>query len=355
MPRKLLILWLGLAAGLLARDRIAYIEFYGYTGIDVEAVRRALPFREGDKRSKSIERRAREAVRRVTGRDATGVSQICCVGDGDGTIFIGLPGESSRTFIPDPAPNGDAPVAAELRKLYEKMQKAEFAAMSKGHGETEIVGYRLMKERGAAAAEMAVRGYALKHEQELLRTLSGDRRPSERAIAADALGYGARTARQIAALVQAARDADDGVRNWAVRALSEILRADSSIASQAPAEPFLDLVRSGVWTDRNKGAMVLWPLTESRDPQLLARVRSEAWDALVEMARWRVAGWSTPARFILARAAGMPEARIVALVDGPADAFFAALDAYPTPSGVPRRRHANMRPHVSGTDAVIVR
>ena len=31
------------------------------------------------------------------------------------------------------------------------------------------------------------------------------------------------------------------------------------------------MIRSGIWTDRNKSSAVLWPLTQSRDPQLLAR------------------------------------------------------------------------------------
>jgi len=39
-----------------------------------------------------------------------------------------------------------------------------------------------------------------------------------------------------------------------------------------PPDDFIDMIRSGTWTDRNKSSSVLWPLTQSRNPQLLAAV-----------------------------------------------------------------------------------
>jgi hypothetical protein len=77
------------------------------------------------------------------------------------------------------------------------------------------------------------------------------------------------------------------------------------------------MVRSGKWTDRNKASFALLSLTESRDPQLLALLKSEASDALMEMANWRAIGWASPARVILARVAGIPEERIKDLASAP--------------------------------------
>jgi hypothetical protein len=48
-------------------------------------------------------------------------------------------------------------------------------------------------------------------------------------MAADALGFGERSRRQIDALVRAIRDPDSGVRNNSVRALGEIEDADPSV------------------------------------------------------------------------------------------------------------------------------
>lgn len=67
------------------------------------------------------------------------------------------------------------------------------------------------------------------------------------------------------------------------------------------------------------------PLTEARDSRVLAILKSEAGDALEEMARWRPVGWALPARVVLGRIAGWPEDRVEQLARGPVEAFFAAL------------------------------
>lgn len=85
------------------------------------------------------------------------------------------------------------------------------------------------------------------------------------------------------------------------------------------------MIRSGIWTDRNKSSAVLWPLTESRNPQLLARLKSEAGDALLEMARWRADSWAFATRIVLGRIAGIPEERVIPLAAGPLDAFLSAI------------------------------
>ena len=67
-------------------------------------------------------------------------------------------------------------------------------------------------------------------------------------------------------------------------------------------------------------------LTESRDPKLLQQLRTEAMEALVEMARWRFAGHAAFARRLLGRIAGIEEARLDTLVerDDQAEAIIAA-------------------------------
>jgi len=321
-----LLILLVLATALSARDRIAYIEFFGYQGIDLDAVRNALPFHGGDKLSSDLEGQARAAVKRVTGRDITGFNVVCCADDGDSVVFVGLPGASSHVFRFNPPPQGDATAPDELAALWRNMSQAEIKAVQNGNSEEDgAPGYRLLKEAGARAAEVAVRTYALQHQDEMIRVLESSGKPDQRAIAADALGYGARTTRQMAALVRAARDPDSDVRNNSTRALGEILRADPSAAAQVPADTFIDMVRSGTWSDRNKGCLTLWPLTQSRDPKLLAQVKSEAEVALWEIARWRSIGWAFCARAVLGRTAGIPEERLNPLAFGPLEAFTAAM------------------------------
>jgi hypothetical protein len=85
------------------------------------------------------------------------------------------------------------------------------------------------------------------------------------------------------------------------------------------------MVRSGTWTDRNKASLVLAPLTKSRNPEILARLKKDAWDALMEMARWRPFGWQMGPRMILARIAGLPEARAKELGWVSTEAFLDAI------------------------------
>jgi hypothetical protein len=70
------------------------------------------------------------------------------------------------------------------------------------------------------------------------------------------------------------------------------------------------MLNSGSWTDRNKGGWVVESLTASRDPKLLAQLRSEALVSLIEMARWHSNGHAYTARVLLGRIAGIEEERL---------------------------------------------
>lgn len=325
MCGRILVLVFTVTTSLCARDKIAFVEFLGYRGIDVEAIRKALPFHEGDPVTRALRQQAKDAVKRVTGLEATDVAIVCCVQDGDSAVFIGLPGKSSRVFTLNAAPAGDAVPPAELTSLCNKMQKAEDEAFKKGSYEEDgSPGYRLSKEPDARAAELALREYAMKHEEEIVRVLDAAAKADRRAMAAVSLGYGANSARQMAALLRASRDPDSGVRNDAMRALGEILGGNPSLGKQLPADTFIDMIRSGVWTDRNKSSAVLWSLTESRDPELLKRLKAEASDALEEMARWQ-GNWAFLPRVILARIAGIPEDQANQLAIEPLATFLTAV------------------------------
>jgi hypothetical protein len=88
-----LVLLFVLTGALFARDRIADIEFFGYKGVDVEAVRKALPVAPGTPNTEGTKGAVREAVRRATGRDATDVAFVCCDAQGESRVN---PAGSSR-------------------------------------------------------------------------------------------------------------------------------------------------------------------------------------------------------------------------------------------------------------------
>ncbi len=325
-----LVLLLVLAVPAAARDRVALIEFFGYQGLEVEPIRNALPVQEGAPYSADAKEQVREAVRRVTGRDATDVQGICCDENGDRVLFIGLPGRSSREFRLNPLPTGSVRLSDKITELYARLDRAEEAAARQGGDaprEDDSSGYRLLHYAPARELELQVREYALAHESEIRDALQNSSDARHRAIAADALGFAERSPGQIAALVQACRDPDDDVRNNSTRALGVLLSAEPALAEQIPAAVFIEMVGSGIWSDRNKGSFVLGALAESQDARLAEQIKSEAWEPLLEMARWRDIGHAARARLLLGSILGIPEDRLMQLAFGPPQPFLEAIGA----------------------------
>ena len=63
----------------------------------------------------------------------------------------------------------------------------------------------------------------------------------------------------------------------------------------------------------------------ARDPQLIARLRAEALDPLIEMARWRSEGHAACGKMVLARIAGAKEGEILRYGFSPAEAVLELL------------------------------
>jgi HEAT repeat protein len=161
-------------------------------------------------------------------------------------------------------------------------------------------GYALHPDEKLHAVELSIREYAVAHEELLRRVLASSSGREHRAVAATFTGYANQSPPQIAALVSATRDPDETVRNNATRALGAL--ADGRKIT-LPADGFIEMLASGNWMDRNKAMMVLAPLTASGSPELLARIRARAIDALTEMSRWQCPDHSWAARDLLARVA----------------------------------------------------
>jgi len=313
--------------------QIGEIEFFGYSGIDLAAVRSALPIHEGDTLTLSDEAvskvvsQIKDAVRSVTGHEPTDIDPVCCDAKGQWMIYIGMAGKSSSGFRYNPAPNGSAKLPQNGLALYREAMDANMEAVQKGKGgEDDSKGYTLSEEPAYRAKQLAMREYALHHEAAIRRVLESSPDIEQRQAAAQLLGYARQSKLQITALVQAALDPDSGVRNNALRALWVLARFSSQVAAQIPASDFIGMLSSGSWSDRNKGGLLLEQLTASRDPKLLGELRAEALDPLVEMARWRSPGHSYPFRAMLGRIAGIEEKRLEEIIaQGEVEIIFAAL------------------------------
>jgi HEAT repeats len=312
-----------------ARDRVSDIEFYGYKGMDIDAVRKRLPVHEGDVYTVATDRQVRQAVKRITGREPTYVGAVCCDENGDNVFFIGLAGESSASFTYNPEPKGMLQLSTKLAGLDRQLQAAVEAAVQKGGDgaqEDDSNGYALFKDPAAHSVQLAMREYSVQHQDELLRVLKSSSDSEQRAIAANALGYARQSPEQVAALVWASRDSEETVRNNAVRALAVLASSSAEVARKIPVESFIAMLHSGIWTDRNKASMLLSAMTGTRDPEMLTQLRAQALDPLIEMAQWRDTSHAIFARIVLARIAGIPEERLMQAVAGPVQAILDQLN-----------------------------
>jgi hypothetical protein len=310
------------ACGGSDRRPLGEVDFFGSKGLDVAPLRAALPFQQGDTfpplgvHSDRLKKQIADAIKHAIGREPTDVAFICCDADQHYMVYIGLPGESYEAIAFDPAPMGDIRLPKDAVKLSEAMDEAWNDAVMNGHAtEEDTAGYALTNEPKARGAELAVRDYALQHEELIRQTLSSSSDADHRAIAALMLGYGRQSDAQIDALVRASLDADDGVRNNAVRALEVLATAKPALARRIPPAPFIRLLRSGAWLDHNKASLVLAALTATREPKTLADLRANALASLLEMAHWRYIGHAEAALTILGRMAGIEEDSLKAMID----------------------------------------
>jgi hypothetical protein len=304
---------------------VGTIDFFGYKGLDVEAVTRALPFHVGDPYDRKTQQKVRDAVLHVTGRATTDVAAVCCDSNGDQHIYIGLAGASSKAFAYNPAPQGSVRLSADLVALHTRLDEVSNANVHAGDaGEDDSQGYALSSNPSERELQLKVREYALRHEKEIYAVLELSSDAKHRAYAADAVGYGRQSSTQIAALVRASRDADETVRNDATRALG-CLAEKPELARRIPPGAFVEMINSSIWTDRNKAGFVLDALTAKPDPKLLALMRAQALDSIVEMARWHDSGHNSSAISIFARMAGVPEEKVEQAAAGPVEGMLALL------------------------------
>lgn len=311
--RWLLLLLAAAAACQPQRLRIGEIEFFGYAGLDLEALRRAVPVNEGDELTEAEMPQVTAKLKQVL--HATSVAATCCDESGGLMLYIGLPGKSARALPYRPVPRGTDRLPPAVTNLYQQFLNALARAIEKGaSAEDDAQGYALFVDPEVRAKQLSMRDYAVRHARLVRRVLSSASDAEQRAAAAHLLGYVPASTRQIAALVRASRDSDDDVRNNAVRALAVQAKANSKMAASIPAAEFLPMLYSNSWQDRNKAAFLQEALTQRRDPKLLAQIRAQALDPLLEMARWRSAGHAYTARVLLGRCAGIEESRLQQII-----------------------------------------
>lgn len=299
--------------------RIGTIEFFGTSGIDVQRVRSALPQHEQDALSEeqmpAIRNRLREAIENAVGHAPTDVSFVCCNEQQNLMVYIGLGGNNTVKISLLFPPKGSTCLPEQAISLYDQAMDAVQQAAEKGDaGEDDSRGYSLAHNPTLRAKQLAMHTYAVTHVRIVELALRDCGKPQHRRAAAEILSYATQSDTQIKELVHASNDADDRVRNNAIRALWVLASSNRKIAARIPAHQFIEMLNSGFWEDRNKAGQLLMVLTASRSPQLLARLRTQALQSLIEMARWKDESHAYAHQVMLGRIAGFDEAHIEHLI-----------------------------------------
>jgi hypothetical protein len=315
--------------------RIGIIDFYGVRHVDESQLRQALQISVGDSfpgSRKEVERR----LESVPGVARARLNGVCCE-QGKAILYVGIEerGDTGLTLLP--APHRAVRLPDDVVAAAAMFDTALTSAVTRGDAaEDDSRGYALNHAPALRAIQEKYIAFAARDLPRLRDVLRNSGDADQRAIAAQLIGYAADKREVVGDLVHAMRDSSDVVRNNATRSLFVIAKyaqAHPEAHLRIPPEPFVDLLNSLVWTDRNKSSLALMELSAHRDPALLATLRARALSSLVEMARWKSPGHAQAAFMILGRIAGLSDEEIIkAWTAGDRERVItAALNAQPRP------------------------
>lgn len=286
---------------------IETIDVYGLRTIPEDRLRSALPFKVGD----ATEGLPEDAViQRALGVANVDINLVCC-GPGGGTqIYVGV--QESEVPPQDylERPTGDIRLPDDVVASYEVWNQALFEAVRAGQaGEDHSEGHSLSVHPGMRAEQERFIAFAARDRDLLVEVLNGSSSAQHRAIAAHVLGYVADKPAVVDELSRAMFDPNESVRNSATRALGVMAHYASTTPDtgiEIDPEPYVAMLDSIVWSDRNKATMLLGFTSASRDPALMATLRARSMPALVEMCRWGTAH-GEPSCLMLQRVLGLPD------------------------------------------------
>jgi len=288
---------------------MAIIDFYGIRSVSEDKVRQSLGIVVGDTLPDDAEP-ILERLRRVPGVEEATLNPVCCV-DGKWILFIGI--EETGAGRPElrARPEEDLTLPPEFARIYHEEQARVEASTQEGNaGDDWSQGHSLSEDADARALQLRFVELSGKHLQTLRRVLARSRHDEDRRIAAAAIAYAADKKAILPDLVQAARDPDEDVRNNAMRAIAVVAayaQDHPELGIEIDYTPFVEMLNSPIWSDRNKAIAVIQSLASGGDPVLLRTLREEAFESLLEMARWQSPGHALWAFFTLGHVLGLKE------------------------------------------------
>ena len=297
---------------------LGIIDFYGLRTVPEAQILQALPYHMDDSISveqfKSQKHALEQKLASLPGVSGAYLTLVCCTVDRKSILYVGI--EESNTpcqkFLP--APTSGVRLTEDVLSDGRDFEVAFQKSILKGNfAEDDSQGHALDLDPDVRAIQLrfvVLADTQLAHLKDVLHNSSDGQ---QRALAAQVLGYVKDKQAIVPDLVAAMRDPEPDVRNNSTRAL--LIFAEFS--PKAPAQkikisprPFIELLNSCIWSDRNKSSGALAQLTEKGDPALLAEIRNQALPSLLEMASWKYLGHARYSLMILGRIGGLTDAAI---------------------------------------------
>lgn len=296
---------------------IGIIDFYGLRTVSEQQVRTVLGIKEGDQPPAS-RGEAEQRLQALPNVEQARLNMVCCEA-GKVILYVGIRERGFPTLQFRRPPKGSIRLPANIVQLGEEMERDLEEAVLKGDsGEDDSQGHALNSNPKLRATQERYIILAATELPRLRAVLHQSSDAGHRALAAEIIAYAANKRDIVNDLVYGMSDADGGVRNASMRALEVLAVLAKSSPKQRikiPVEPFVEMLNSIEWTDRNKSSAALYRLSETRDPQILSRLRKRALLSLVEMARWKSSGHAQPSFTLLGRIGDFSEAEILRLWD----------------------------------------
>jgi hypothetical protein len=297
--------------------KIGSIDVYGNRKISSEIIYASLNVKEGDSISRANFKTEDIAARlkQIPGVKYATVSPVCCDKNGNLMLYTGI-GETDSVILKyRNAPAQKLKLPGEMIKAYRNLENQIEPAIKKGEDtEDDSHGYALIKYQPARNEQNKFIRFASQNLPVLVKVLRNSEYSEHRAAAIAIIAYSREKKKVADYLLYAADDSNEVVRNNATRALGILagyIHLHPELKISIPASPFIKMMNSIVWTDRNKGAGVLMQLTRSRDPKLLNEIKQQVLPSIIEMAKWKDREHAFFSFVILGRIAGIDEKSLI--------------------------------------------
>jgi hypothetical protein len=291
---------------------IGAIDFYGLGEISERQARESLQIKEGESLSDEPEE-AKRRLELLPGVEEARFELVCCVAD-KAILYVGIrkKGEPSIEFRS--APQGKVQLPQDVIQAGSDFQKAYNEAVIKGDpGEDHSQGHMLSNDPATRAIQQRFITFAARDLKLLRDVLRNSAEMEHRALAAQIIAYAENKQEIVDDLVEAMRDPAEVVRNNAIRALwimPESTRQPTKKTIRIPGRPFIEMLNSIEWRDRNKSSLALLKITNMPAAEILSELRRKALPSLIEMARWKTPGHAKAPFVLLGRVAGFSEGEI---------------------------------------------